>query len=225
MITNPLIGPPLVFAAITATLAPVRPVLSAIVGGLMIAYLIVSFFFDRRRPRRWNPLGAGFILGAPGLAGVGAFPLGPLSLGAYEAQVPATLLAVAAHVLLLAVRPGLGALAFTVQIVVTIGGLLSVERLMGSNLLKDSNHKLRRLIFTVGTAIIMAAVYYSAGNVADIPLGQALLVSAVSATVLVAAMGNRALFWREVFEREEEEIEEEIYDEEVTGPFQRSQQN
>ena len=224
MTTNPLIGPPLVFASITAALAPVRPVLSAFVGGLMIVYLIVSFFFDRRRPRRWNPLGAGFIIGAPGLAGVGAFSFGALSLGAYEAQVPATLLAVAGHILLIAVRPGLGALAFTVQIIVTIGGLLSVERLMASNLLKDTNHKLRRLVYTVVIAIIMSGFYYTLGNIADVPLWRALVIGMVSAAILVAALGNRAIFWREVFEREEEEIEEEIYDKEVTGPFQRSRQ-
>jgi hypothetical protein len=224
MITNPLIGPPLVFASITAALAPVRPVLSAIVGGLMIAYLIVSFFFDRRRPRRWNPLGAGFILGAPGLAGLGVFPIGPLSLGAYEAQVPATLLAIAGHILLIAVRPGLGALAFTIQLIVTIGGLLSVERLMSSELLKNWNHKLRRLVYTAGMALIMAALYYTLGDVAQVRLWIALLGSLVTAAVLVAALGNRAMFWREVFEREQEEIEEEIYDEEVTGPFQRPKQ-
>ena len=223
-VTNPLIGPPLVFAAISITFFPTRPVLAGIVGILLIIYLIVSFFFDQRRPRRWNPVGAGFILGAPGLAGVGALALGPLSLGAYEAQVPATLLAVAAHVVMFAVSPGNSPLTFIVQVIVTMAGVLSVERLMGSNLLTSLHHKLRRLLFTISIALIMTVLYYTLGNVASVPLWQALVVSVSAAAVMVAALGNRAMFWREVFEREQEEIEEEIYDMEVTGPFQRSKQ-
>jgi hypothetical protein len=49
-------------------------------------------------------------------------------------------------------------------------------------------------------------------------LGVALMVAVISSGTLVAAMGDRAIFWRRFFEREEEE-EGLLEDEEVTGPW------
>ncbi len=219
MITNAQVGPPIVFASLVAALAPIKPVQSAVMGGLLFIYLVVSSLFDRRRPRHWNPLGAGLIIGAPGMAAAGILPLGPLALGALEAQVPAALLAVASHVLLITVSTGINPLAVIVQVITTLAGVLVVERLMGLSLLGSLNHKLRRLIFTVGAGLLMAVSYYTLGQAAPISiLIRALALSMVSAAVLVAAMGDRALFWRQFIEREEEEHEV-LEDEEVTGPW------
>ena len=225
-ITNPVIGPPLVFAALIAGLAPVRPGLAVAVAALLFAYLIVCVLFDRRRPRRWNPLGAGMILGAPGMAAVGILPLGALSLGALEAQVPAALLAVASLVLLIATAEKSVALAFIIQIVTTLAGTLAVERFMGAGLLGGMNQKVRRLIFTVIVGVLMALVFYTVGQVApSVPLTKALLLTAITSAALVGAMGNRAMFWREFIEKEEEEHDEEILeDEEVTGPWAAQKQ-
>lgn len=224
LITNPLLGAPLAFLGLAAGLALVRPVLAAIVGGLLAFYLLVSFFFDRRRPRSWNPLGAGLLLGAPGLAAAGILPLGVLSLGTLEAQVPAALLALASHVLLVTVTPHVNAVAAVIQVVTTLGGLLVVERLMGLSWLGGLNHKLRRLIFTVGAALPMALLYYTLGRAAPMRLlPQALALSTLAAAAFVFALGDRAMFWRRFMEREEEEVGGIREDEEVTGPLAQRQ--
>ena len=62
MITNPLVGPAIVFAALVAGLFGVNPVMSIVVGALLMCYLNVNLLFDKRRPSTWNPLGAGFII-------------------------------------------------------------------------------------------------------------------------------------------------------------------
>ena len=54
---------------------------------------------------------------------------------------------------------------------------------------------------------------------------QAVILSVVSAAVLVAAMGNRAMFWRQFIERKEEEVEDDSYDEDITGPWSRRQKD
>ncbi len=219
LITNPLLGPLLAFLGLAAGLAPERPVLAAIVGGLLVFYLLVSFFFDRRRPRSWNPLGAGLLIGAPGLAAAGLLPLGVLSLGTLEAQVPAALLALASHVLLVAVTPHINAVAAAIQVVTTLGGLLVVERLMGLSWLSGLNHKLRRLVLTVGAALPMALIYYTLGRAAPVRLlPQALVLSALTAAAFVFALGDRAMFWRRFLEPEEEEVGGIREDEEVIGP-------
>jgi hypothetical protein len=220
MITNPLVGPPIVFASLIAALAAERPVAAALMAGLALVYLAVNFVFDRRRPRRWNPLGAGIILGAPGMAGYGLLPLGALSIGALEAQVPAAILASAGHITLIATSPvPLSPLQVIVQVMTTIAGALLVERLMSQEVLGTLNHKLRRLIFTVPLAGLMALIYHTLGGLRlDMSLGVALMVAVISSATLVAAMGDRAIFWRRFFEREEEE-EGLLEDEEVTGPW------
>jgi hypothetical protein len=220
MITNPLVGPPIVFAALIAALAAERPVAAALMAGLAVIYLAVNFIFDRRRPRRWNPLGAGIILGAPGMAGFGLLPLGALSIGALEAQVPAAILASAGHITLIATSPEpLSPLQVIVQVMTTIAGALLVERLMSQEVLGSLNHKLRRLLFTVPLAGLMALIYHTLGGLRlDMSLGVALMVAVISSATLVAAMGDRAIFWRRFFEREEEE-EGLLEDEEVTGPW------
>ncbi len=220
MITNPLVGPPLVFLSLIAALAADRPVAAVLMAGLALIYLAVNFIFDRRRPRRWNPLGAGIILGAPGMAGFGLLPLGALSIGALDAQVPAAILASSGHITLIATSPvALSPLQVIVQVITTIAGALLVERLMGQGVLAPLNHKLRRLIFTVPLAALMALIYHTLGGLRlDMSLGVALMVAVISSATLVAAMGDRAIFWRRFFEREEEE-EGLLEDEEVTGPW------
>jgi hypothetical protein len=220
MITNPLVGPPLVFLSMIAALSVERPVAAVLMAGLALIYLTVNFIFDRRRPRRWNPLGAGIILGAPGMAGFGLLPLGALSIGALDAQVPAAILASAGHITLIATSPvALSPLQVIVQVITTIAGALLVERLMGQGVLAPLNHKLRRLIFTVPLAALMALIYNKLGGLRlDMSLGVALMVAVISSATLVAAMGDRAIFWRRFFEREEEE-EGLLEDEEVTGPW------
>ncbi|HEC23742.1 MAG TPA: serine/threonine protein kinase [Chloroflexi bacterium] len=222
MIVNPLVGPPIVFAALTLALVPVRPVQAVLVAGLLIYYLVVNLLFDRRRPRRWNPLGAGIILGAPGMAQFGLLPLGVLSIGALEAQVPAALLAGAGHVLLVATAANPpSALNVIIQVIATLSGALVVERLMGLELLSGLNHKLRRLIFTVPLAALLSLLYYTLGGLETIlSLPAVVLVSMVSGAMLVGAMGKRAQFWRRFIEREEEE-EGLLEDEEVTGPWEK----
>lgn len=223
MITNPMIGPPLVFAALVAAYSATDDMTLTIITALLLgAYLVVNLLFDRRRPRRWNPLGAGLILGAPGLAGLGILPLGSLSIGTLEAQVPAAIMAVLGHVLLLAAsRPLPSPLAIIIQLIATVAGVLVVDRLMALDYLSGLGHKLRRLIFTVGMALILALSYYTIGQVAPgVNLLQALLASLVTAAALVAALGDRAMYWRRFIEREEEE-EEILEDEEVTGPWSR----
>lgn len=217
--TNPLLGPPLAFLGLAAGLAPRRPVLAAVVGGLFVFYLIISLFFDRRHPRTWNPLGAGLLIGSPGLAALGILPLGVLSLGTLQAQVPAALLALASHVLLIITAPQVGAVAAMVQVVTTLGGILIVERLMSLSWLSSMNHKLRRLIFTVVAALPMAFVYYTLGRVAPIRLlPQALLLSVLTAAAFVFALGDRAMLWRRFLEPEEKEVGGIREDEEVTTP-------
>jgi tRNA A-37 threonylcarbamoyl transferase component Bud32 len=225
MITNPLAGALIVFASLAVAFVPVQPVLAGVVGGLLILYLGTTLLFDRRRPRYWSPLGAGFIIGAPGLAGLGILPLGPLSIGVLELQVPAAILGVLGHVLMVATAPEPARpLSVIVQVVTTLAGVLLVERLMGMGLLGQLGHKLRRLIFTVGTALIMALLYYTLGRVAPgVSLLMALPLSAISAILLVTALGDRAMFWRRFIEPEEKE-EEFVEDEVITGPWSKSKQ-
>lgn len=224
MITNPLVGPAIVFAALVGGLVGVNPVLAIVVGALFMGYLVVNLLFDKRRPRNWNPLGAGFILGSPGMALAGILPLGPLAIGALEAQVPAAILATMGHVLLIAmIAPGQEGLAFpiVVQLVTTLFGVLLVERVMATSALDMLHPRLRRLAFTCALALIMAIGYFGLG-VVDLTVGSmanlgiAVVVSVLSAAALVAAMGKRAEFWREFVEKEESEAEE-FEDEEVTG--------
>jgi tRNA A-37 threonylcarbamoyl transferase component Bud32 len=222
-IGNPGIGPLIMFAALAAGLSPLSLSLSVVSAVLGMAYLIIAFLFDRQRPRRWNPLGAGMIVGAPGMAASGILPLGPLSLGALEAQVPSALFGIAAHILLLiSVRRG-GALAFIAQVLITLAGVLLVERLMALKLLGGLNHRLRRLVFTCTLAPIMAVAYYTIGQAAPIRLlPNALILSVVSAGMLVAAMGNRAMFWRQFVERRETEEEEDTLEEDISGPGRKN---
>lgn len=219
MIVNPMIGPPIVYASLAVALAAISPLLAGLVGVLFFGYLVVNLAFDRRRPRQWNPLGAGFMLGAPGMSVTGMLPLGPLSLGALEAQVPAAIMAAMGHVLLIGTAENYRPVALLIQLVTTLTGVLLVERLMGSPLLDTLDHKLRRLLFTVVLAALMAVSYFGLGRVettiADpAPLGLALLVSMVSAAALVIGMGDRARYWRTFIEKEEEEPE--AIDEELT---------
>jgi tRNA A-37 threonylcarbamoyl transferase component Bud32 len=222
MITNAMIGPPLVFAGLVAAAASAgNPTLTVLTAVMLLVYLFINLFFDRRRPRRWNPLGAGLIVGSPGLAQLGILPLGVLGLGALEAQVPATLLALSGHVLLIATAGSISPLAVIIQLIMTLAGVLVVERAMGVEALHELNHKLLRLILTIGAAVVMAVGYYWLGEVAPgTSVFNAVLLSAVTGAVLVGGMGDRAMYWRRFIEREEEE-EEMIEDEEVTGPWER----
>lgn len=223
MITNPLIGPPLVYGSLVVALAVSgQPVLMIMVAALMFGYLLVTILFDKRRPRSWNPLGAGFILGAPGMGLAGLLPLGPLTIGALEAQVPAAILALMAHVLLFGMARNAGPLTILIHVVTTLVGVLLVERLMGSPILDGLNNRLRRLLFTVPLAALMAVMYYTVGrldpNVGTMAgVGQAIFVSMFASAALVAAMGRRAEFWREFGEREEPEAEYFEDEDEITG--------
>jgi serine/threonine-protein kinase len=221
-ISSPLLGSLIVFASLIAALFPVNMTLTIIATVLLVAYFLIALLFDRRRPRRWSPLGSGLIIGGPGLAAAGLLPLGPLSLGALESQVPATLLAVGAHVLLIATIEDASALAFVAQVITSVAAMLSVERLMGSQALDNLNHKLRRLIFTGVAALLMALIYYTLGQAGENMLLTAILLSVASSAVLVAALGNRAMFWRQFIERKDDErAEEEQLDDDVSGPWQR----
>ncbi len=229
-LTDPLIGPPMVFVALVVGLSQVDVTLTVVMSILLIVYLIVTFLFDSTRPRRWNPLGAGLIIGAPGIAGAGLLPLAVLSVGALEAQLPAAILAVASHVWLITatVEGEINAVFVIIQVLVTLGGILIVERLMSIGFLNgffeglgivetSPRHKLRRLLFTVGLAPVMAVGYYI---IADVPLNitlpVTLLLSAITAVLLVIGMGERARFWRRFFEREDEE-ESILEDQEITN--------
>lgn len=223
MITNPMLGPPIVFASLVAALAPVPEarVLTILTAAVFFGYFIVNLLFDKRRPRQWNPLGAGFILGAPGMSVSGLLPLGPLSIGALEAQVPAAILAALGHALLIGTATDYNPVFIIMQLITTLTGVLLVERLMATPLLGNLDHKLRRLIFTVPLAAAMAVMYFGIARIdtefaSPAPLGIGLLVSVVSAAALVAGMGERARYWRTFIEREEEE-KEIAEDEEVTG--------
>ncbi len=223
MLVNPLIGPPIVFASLVTALAFNHTTLAIVIAVLLFAYLIVNLIFDRRRPRRWNPLGAGLILGMPGIGQLGIIPVGPLSIGALEAQVPAALLASMGMVMLNAsLIDDPQPLMIVVQLVITVSGVLTVERLMGLDILGGWDHKLRRLLFTTAIALLMAIGYYTLGGVplvASMNLPLALLLSVIAAAALVVSMGNRAMFWRAFYERGEAEEESLMEDEEVTGPM------
>jgi|GEM_PF-1363017 len=227
-LVNPLIGPPLAFGALVAAFARSNRALAAIAGGLLLFYLIVSFLFDKRRPRRWNPLGAGLMIGMAGLGSLGLLPLGVLSIGALEAQVPAALLAVAGHVLLNVEHPA-QPVQIIIQVIVTLAGALAVERLMGLKMLGAQHHKVRRLIFTAAAAFGMGLFYYTVGGVhlgPGLPVFAALLISPLTAALLVAAMGNRAMFWRAFRDDAEKDREDEILEEdEITGPVSQSRRS
>ena len=222
MITNPLIGPPLVYGSLVVGLVSINPTMMIAVAVLLFGYLIVNMLFDKRRPRTWNPLGAGFILGSPGMALAGLLPLGPLSIGALEAQVPAAIMAAMGHVLLVATAKEIQPFPLVMQLVTTLFGVLLVERVMATPLLANRiNNRIRRMIFTTALAFVMALSYYgvarvetTVGSIASLPV--AIVASVLSAAALVAAMGRRAEFWREFVEKEESEAEE-FEDEEVTG--------
>lgn len=228
-LTDPLIGPPLVFAALVIGLSQVDVTLTVVMSILLIVYLIVTFLFDRTRPRRWNPLAAGLIIGAPGIAGAGLLPLAVLSVGALEAQVPAAILAVASHVWLITATANgdVNAVFVIIQILVTLGGVLIIERLMAVGFLNSAieglgitdpspRHKMRRLLFTTVLAPIMAIGYYAISEISlRITLPITLLLSVITAILLVIGMGERARFWRRFFEREEDE-ESVLSDQEIT---------
>ncbi|NDJ37079.1 MAG: hypothetical protein GYB64_20715, partial [Chloroflexi bacterium] len=222
MLVNPTWGPPLVFIAIQIGLAPVLPGLSITMAVLLVLYMLINLFLDSRRPRRWNPIGAGLMLGTPGMAGTGLLALGPLSIGALESQVPATLLAIGGQVTLIAGLSAVSAepvqpLLIVIQAITMITGVLAVERLMDVEFLSDLNHKLRRLIFTVAMALLLGIGFYVLGGVAPgLSPVTALALSVISGAALVGAMGNRALYWRQFIERDDDD-DEEALDEEVTG--------
>jgi len=210
MVANPAIGAALVFAALVATFVPPSPGMAVLMGIMFAGYLVVNLLFDQRRPRHWNPLGAGFIIGAPGMSVAGLLPLGPLSLGALEAQVPAALMAVMGQIVLIGTARGASPVAILIQVFTTLIGVLTIERLMASGLLTGLDHKLRRLLFTVPLAALMAVSYFAVGRVdtsagTTAPLGVGIVVSAVAAGALVFGMGERARFWRLFIEREEAE--------------------
>jgi len=222
-ITDPMVGPPIFFTGLIIGMAPVDTLLTGVLAGLLILYLIVAFLFDRRRPRRWIPMGAGLLIGSPGIAGVGLLPFAVLSIGALESQVPAAIFALASHVLLVITSPEqINALNVIVQLLVTVSGVFLVERFMALGFLGTLPAKVRRLIFTVLLAPIMAFGYYLIGGVSLVIPGPAAFILAIaSAAVLVASLGERARFWRQFFEREEEE-DELLDDEEVTGILSRA---
>lgn len=231
-LTDPLIGPPMVFVALVIGLSQVDVTLTVVMSILLVVYLIVTFLFDRSRPRRWNPLAAGLIIGAPGIAGAGLLPLAVLSVGALEAQVPAAILAVTSHIwLITATSDGsVNAVFVIVQVIVTLGGVLIIERLMAIGFLNSlfeqmgieeigARHKIRRLVFTAILAPIMALGYYVISSISlRITLPVTLILSVITAVLLVIGMGERARFWRRFFEREDEE-ESMLQDQEITGVF------
>jgi hypothetical protein len=219
MLVNPLIGPPIVFASVVAGLYGTRPALIIATAILLFVYLIVTLMFDRRRPqRRWNPIGAGLILGAPGMASAGLLTLGPLSIGALEAQLPAAILAMTAHVLLVMTADDVNPLRVLIQIIVTLVGVLGVERLMGQGPLPNLHQKVRRLIFTVGVVLLLALGYYGLGGLSmrNGSLLSAVFLSLITGVALVIAMGDRAMYWRRFVEPEERE-EDITDDDEITG--------
>jgi hypothetical protein len=202
-------------------MSQVDPTLMGVIAALLFGYLVVNMLFDKRRPRNWNPLGAGFIIGSPGMALSGLLPLGPLSIGALEAQVPAAILAIMGHVLLVAASESVRPVTIVIQVVTTLVGVLLVERLMASPLASGLHQRLRRLVFTTPLAMIMAISYYAlgrvdlkAGEMASVPV--AIVVSVLASAAMVLALGKRAEFWREFVEKEESEAEE-FEDEEVTS--------
>jgi hypothetical protein len=151
------------------------------------------------------------------MVATGIFPLGPMSIGALEAQVPAAILAALGHVLLFATADTINPIGAIIQIILTIGAVLTVERLMGTPLLSMIDNKIRRLIFSAPLALLLAVLYFSVTGLKPAgSLPMAVLVSTLAAAGLVFAMGDRAALWREFTEREEAE-EEFIEDEEVTG--------
>jgi hypothetical protein len=194
--------------------------MAALMAIMFAGWLIVNLLFDRRRPRHWNPLGAGFIAGSPGMSVAGLLPLGPLSIGALEAQVPAALMALMGQIVLIGTAQDASPVAILVQVVTTLVGVLVIERLMASGLLGGADHRLRRLLFTVPLAALMAISYFAIGRVdtavgRTASLGMGIVVSAVAAGAMVAGMGERAKYWRMFIEREEDE-ELEPEDEELT---------
>ncbi|MGF1507312.1 MAG: serine/threonine-protein kinase [Anaerolineae bacterium] len=226
IITNPLIGAPLVFTALIISIVLIQPVTAGLVGGLFILYLLVNLVFDRQRPRRWNPLGAGMMLGSPGMAATGLLPLGPLSTGALESQLPAAMFASASYMMIVAGAALVGetiptALAL-LHIAATMAGVLTVERLMESELLADTDNKLRRLIFTSAAGLLLALLYY-VPDLFEVPLFAAVIVSTAASAALVLAMGERARYWRRFVEQadSDEEDDDFLEDEEVTGLRER----
>lgn len=208
MVVNPLIGCLLTFAALLAGLMPVSLSDGIIVLVLFAIYLVVSIFFDRRRPRGWNPLGMGALIGGPGLALSGLMPILPLSLGALETQVPAAIFAVAAYITLWvgSGRPWGGA-AILAQIIMALVGVLLVERLMDIGLLRSLGGRVRRLLFTLGSATLITIVLYALGGLNDLSLPVMFVVNLVASAALVGALGERASDWQRFIEPEPEEKE------------------
>jgi hypothetical protein len=222
MLVNPLVGPPIAFAAVVAGLYGSRPALTIATAILLGVYLIVTFLFDRKRPRRWNPIGAGLMLGAPGMASAGLLTLGPLSIGALEAQLPAAILAMSAHVLLVMTADEVNPLTVIIQIIVTLVGVLGVERLMSQGVLSSLHQKVRRLIFTAVVSLLLALGYYLLGGLSMLngSVLSAILLSLITGVGLVMAMGDRAMYWRRFVEPEEQE-EDITDDDEITDKRDR----
>jgi hypothetical protein len=210
MIVNPLIGSLLVFVSLAVGLTPINTTQGITLLVLLGVYVVINLFLDRRRPRGWNPIGTGALIGAPGLAGAGLMPMTALSMGALETQVPAALFSIATYITLWMSRPWSG-LAIVTHIVVALLGVLLVERLMDVGLLKDLGGRLRRLLFTLVTAALMAIALYTLGGlggVANVPLLTVIMVNLIFGAVLVGSMGERATEWQKFVEPEPEEVEE-----------------
>lgn len=208
MVVNPLIGSLLVFVSLAVGLTPINTTQGIIMLVLLGAYVVINLFLDRRRPRGWNPLGTGALIGAPGLAGVGLLPMTALSMGALETQVPAALFSIATYITLWMSQAWSG-LAIVTHIIVTLLGVLLVERLMDVGLLKSWDGRSRRLLFTLITAGVMAVALYTLGGVvANVSLVVVLMVNLIFGGVLVASLGERAAQWQQFVEPEPEEVEE-----------------
>jgi hypothetical protein len=213
MVTNPLLGALLAFFALAVGLIPVDMTQGIVLVVLLFVYVVINFILDRRRPRGWNPIGAGALIGAPGLASVGLMPMVALSMGALETQVPAAIFSITAYLTLWMGQSWSG-LAIVTHIIMALLGVLLVERLMDVGLLKGLDGRTRRLIFTLGTAGLMAVALYTVGEMGGVLLPGlswiiVIMVNLIFGGVLVASMGERGAQWQKFIEPEPEEAEEE----------------
>jgi hypothetical protein len=161
-------------------------------------YLVVNLAFDRRRPRRWNPIGAGALIAAPALASLGVLGIAPLSMGLLEAQVPAAIFSVLIHLSLWLRGDFPGGTGVIVQVVGALVAVLLPQRLMDTALLESIPDKVRRLIFAVLTMLGVFPIYYLLGGVTlsgslSFPVVYGLNV--LVAALLVLAMGDAAAEW------------------------------
>lgn len=213
MVSNPLLGALLTFFSLAVGVIPIDITQGLVLVILLAVYMLINLFLDRRRPRGWNPIGAGALIGAPGLASAGLMPMISLSMGALETQIPAAIFSIAAYITLWMGHAWSGA-AIVTHIVMALVGILLVERLMDVGLLKKWDGRSRRLLFTLVTAGLLAFALYGFGEMTGLllpglSLVTVLLVNLIFAGVLVASMGERGSQWQAFIEPEPEEVEEE----------------